>query len=90
VPSHDLRTLHERTEATLERCMALERSMRDESPQRHRSVGVDAVETGDSVQAHDVARVELAPAHLDDQISAAGEETTIGTEAGTQVDGLGY
>src|SRR5262245_3913855 len=70
--------------------MALERSMGDESPQRHRSVGVDAVETGDSVQAHDVLRAHLAPVYLDDQIRTAGKETAVGAEAGAQVDGLGH
>src|SRR5262249_30237878 len=77
-------------QATLERCMALERSMGDESSQRHRSIGVDAVETWDSVQAHDVARAELATVYLDDQIRTPGEKTAVGAKTGTKVDGLGH
>src|SRR5207249_2685589 len=53
------------------------------------AVGVDAVETGDPVQAHEVPRPPRAPAHLDDEVGAAGEEAAVGAEARALLDRLG-
>jgi hypothetical protein len=85
----DLGALDERAQPSLESRMALQRAMRDERTQRHRPVDIDAIEAGHPVKTDDVARAELATAHLDDEIGSAREEAAVGTIRSAQSTGVG-
>ena len=69
--------------------VALPRPMGDEGRRASRPVGVDAVQAGDPVRAHDAPRTQLAPAYLDHEVGAAGKEPAVGAELGAALDGCG-
>src|SRR5262249_40904572 len=55
----------------------------------HSAIDIDAIETRNPMQAHDVAWAQRAAPHLDDEIRSPGEEATIGPEPRAKGDGLG-
>src|SRR5207249_11451414 len=73
----------------LEGGAALDRPVGHEGPEPARAVRLDAVESGHAVQAHHVARRDLAPPHLDDEVRAAGQEAALLAEPRPEGDRVG-
>jgi hypothetical protein len=64
--------------------------MGHEGPEAHRSVHLQGVEPGDTLEADHMARGQPATVDLHDEIGPAGEETTIGPEPRGKVDCLAH
>src|SRR5262249_61575577 len=88
LPAAATGALAERGEWATKLRRALQPPVSHERAERDRSVGLDRVESRHAMQAHQVARHDLAAAHLDEEIGAAGQEAPVPAEARAELHRL--
>src|SRR5213594_3277226 len=86
--AHDLGTFDERPQRALKVCRGLDPPVRYPRAEADRPVDLDRIESGDTLQADDVARVEPAAMDLDHEIRSSGEEAPVDAEPSAELDRL--
>ena len=86
--AYDLGALGEPPQRTLQGRCALEPPMGDSRAEPDGPVDLDPIESGDTLQADDMARVQPASMDLDHEICPPGEEAPVAAEPSAELDRL--